>query len=84
MRNLHILTIAAMTAISATAQTLKYPSAPKTDVVDEYFGIRVSDPYRQLENDTSEITENWVKAENAVTQDFLSKIPFRKDIKNRL
>lgn len=84
MRNLHILTIAAMTAISATAQTMKYPSAPKTDVVDEYFGIRVSDPYRQLENDTSEITENWVKAENAVTQDFLSKIPFRKDIKNRL
>lgn len=84
MRNLHILTIAAMTAISATAQTLNYPSAPKTDVVDEYFGIRVSDPYRQLENDTSEITENWVKAENAVTQDFLSKIPFRKDINNRL
>lgn len=84
MRNFHILIIAATTAISATAQTLNYPSAPKSNVVDEYFGIKVSDPYRQLENDTSEITENWVKAENAVTQDYLSKIPFRKDIKNRL
>lgn len=84
MRNIHIFTIAAMTAISAKAQSLNYPIAPKADVVDEYFGIKVSDPYRQLENDTSEITENWVKAENAVTQSYLSKIPFRKDIKNRL
>lgn len=64
--------------------TINYPKAPTDDTVDEYFGIKVEDPYRPLENDTSAATLEWVKAENAVTQQYLSQIPFRDRFRNRL
>ena len=44
----------------------------------------VSDPYRWLENDTSEETRRWVTAQNEVTFKFLESIPFRDSIKKRL
>lgn len=69
-----------------TAQNeFKYPVAP-TDltVVDDYFGMKVADPYRPLENDTAAETLQWVMEENAVTNDYLSKIPFRDNIRRRL
>ena len=53
-------------------------------VVDDYFGTKVADPYRWLENDTSAETADWVKAQTEVTQDYLSHIPFRSAIKDRL
>ncbi len=55
-----------------------------TTVVDDYFGTKVADPYRWLENDTSAETAKWVKEQNEVTQDYLSHIPFRNAIKDRL
>ena len=61
-----------------------YPKAAKTDVVDTYFGTTVPDPYRWLENDTSEATAAWVAAENKVTDEYLSKIPFRSALLKRL
>lgn len=67
------------------AESLKYPVAPTdTTVIDEYFGVKVSDPYRPLENDTASETLEWVKAENTITEAYLSQIPFREDIRNRL
>jgi len=63
---------------------VKYPQTKKdTTVKDTYFGTIVPDPYRWLENDTSAETAAWVKAENAVTQGYLSQIPFRDAIKAR-
>jgi prolyl oligopeptidase len=61
-----------------------YPSTKKTAQVDEYFGTTVADPYRWLENDLAEDTKDWVKRQNQVTNDYLSKIPFRDNIKKRL
>ncbi|MEE4198842.1 MAG: prolyl oligopeptidase family serine peptidase [Bacteroidales bacterium] len=61
-----------------------YPETRKTDQADEYFGTRVEDPYRWLEDDRSEETEQWVKAQNKVTFDYLDQIPFRDKIKDRL
>ncbi len=62
-----------------------YPETRKdTTVVDDYFGTKVADPYRWLENDTSAETAKWVKEQNEVTQDYLSHIPFRNAIKDRL
>jgi len=52
--------------------------------MDEYFGTKVPDPYRWLENDTSEATAEWVKAQNEVTFDYLSQIPFRSTLRDRL
>jgi len=63
---------------------VKYPKTKKVDQVDTYFGVKVADPYRWLENDRSPDVEEWVKAENAVTNDYLSKIPFREKLKQRL
>ncbi len=63
---------------------LTYPETKKVDTVNTYFGTKVKDPYRWLEDDRSEETEAWVKAENEVTFDYLSKIPYRDTLKNRL
>ena len=66
-------------------QVAEYPEAFRDEtVVDNYFGTEVADPYRWLENDTSEETGAWVEAERAVTDDYLSHIPFRAAIKDRL
>ena len=63
---------------------VKYPETRKdTTVKDNYFGTIVPDPYRWLENDTSAETSAWVKAENEVTQNYLSQVPFRDAIKKR-
>ncbi|HMR18365.1 MAG TPA: prolyl oligopeptidase family serine peptidase [Sphingobacterium sp.] len=61
-----------------------YPQTEKIDHADTYFGVSVEDPYRWLEDDLSEKTKAWVTAENEVTQDYLSQIPFRDAIKSRL
>nr|WP_051931033.1 prolyl oligopeptidase family serine peptidase [Gillisia sp. Hel_I_29] len=63
---------------------LKYPQTKKVDTVTDYFGTKVKDPYRWLEDDRSEATENWVKAENEVTFNYLEKIPYRKNLNERL
>ena len=64
--------------------TLPYPVARMDSTVDDYFGTKVPDPYRWLEDDNSAETAAWVTAENEVTQNYLSQIPFRDKIRNRL
>ena len=63
----------------------EYPKAERDEtVVDDYFGTKVADPYRWLENDTSAATMAWVEAERALTNDYLSHIPLRAKLKERL
>ncbi len=64
--------------------SVNYPETTKKPVVDEYFGTKVTDNYRWLEDDRSTETEAWVKAENEVTFDYLDKIPYREQLKDRL
>lgn len=63
---------------------IDYPETKKVDVEDEYFGTAVKDPYRWLEDDNSAETAAWVKAQNKVTFEFLEKIPYREEIRERL
>ncbi len=63
---------------------LNYPITKKVDTVDTYFGTKVNDSYRWLEDDKSEETGEWVKAQNKVAFDYLATIPFRDKIKERL
>ena len=66
-----------ISCIAASAQ-LKYPETKKTGQEDDYFGTKVADPYRWLEDDKSSETKDWVTAENKVTFDYLDRIPYRK------
>lgn len=69
---------------SCDRSPVDYPETPKGEVVDNYFGVEVPDPYRWLEDDNSEEVANWVAAQNDITFSYLDKIPFRESIKNRL
>ena len=71
-------------ANSQNQNELKYPETKKVDTVTNYFGTNVKDPYRWLEDDRSEETEEWVKAQNKVTFNYLEQIPYRDQLKNRL
>ncbi len=82
-----ILSAMALTLIfmvSCQQQKFEYPATAKTDQVDDYFGTQVADPYRWLEDDNSEQTAEWVKAQNEVTFAYLNAIPFRDKIRERL
>lgn len=64
--------------------TYQYPETKKVAHTDEYFGTKVEDPYRWLEDDRAENTKDWVLREVAFTKDYLAKIPFREEIRNQL
>ena len=80
----------AVTSLSITlthpvkAEPLSYPDTKKGDVVDTYFGAKVADPYRWLEDDRSEATEKWVSKQNRFTYSYVDKLSQRAKIKSRL
>ena len=78
------LSSCATTPTIETGTALNYPETKKTSTVDTYFGESVADPYRWLEDDRAEDTKQWVKSQVAFTNDYLSKIPFRDQIKGQL
>ena len=84
MKRLIFMMMATLATTAVTAQGLQYPKAAKDGIVDEYFGTKVADPYRWLENDTSAQTAAWVEAENKVTNAYLAKIPFRGKLLKRM
>jgi len=79
------LVILLISCNTAAPTTVKYADTfQDTLVVDNYHGTEISDPYRWLEDDNSDETVDWVKRQNAVTFDYLDKIPFRDAFKKRL
>jgi len=68
----------------ASAVRTSYPDTRKTEQVDDYFGTKVADPYRWLEDDNSPETAAWVAAQNKVTFAFLEQIPARERLRKRL
>ena len=70
---------------AAGAQKLQYPASKRVEQTDTYFGVKVADPYRWLEDDAStpEVAR-WVEAQNKVTFAYLDKIPYRAQLKERL
>tara|TARA_R110001632_G_scaffold34766_3_gene88172 strand:+ start:21442 stop:23601 length:2160 start_codon:yes stop_codon:yes gene_type:complete len=91
MKKLIIPILCAATMLTACKEesnkrdiTVNYPETAKKPVVDTFFETEVVDNYRWLEDDKSKETEDWVKTENEVTFDYLSKIPYRDQLKDRL
>ncbi len=63
---------------------IKYPETKKVNQTDDYFGVKIEDPYRWLENTDSPDVKAWVEEQNKVTFSYLEQIPFRNKIKERL
>jgi len=84
IKNALLVILVAFLAMSCTKTKIQYPETKKVDQVDDYFGVKVEDPYRWLEDDKSKETEEWVTEQNKVTFDYLAKIPFRSEIRNRI
>lgn len=86
-QSLPVVTLA-QSATSGAAQNMikpiTYPAARKSEQVDDYHGVKVADPFRWLEDLDSEETRSWVEAENKLTFGFLSEIPARSKIKDRM
>ncbi len=70
--------------MSYSDKTLSYPNTRKSEIVDDYHGIQIADPYRWLEDPDAEETKAWVEAQNTVTFAYLNEIPQRDRLKNRL
>ena len=66
------------------AEPLLYPVTARVEVSDDYFGTRVADPYRWLENLDSAAVRDWVAAQNALAQPRLQELPQREWVKARL
>ena len=71
-------------AAADKAQQLAYPKAHTVDQVDDYFGTKVADPYRWMENVDSAEVKTWVDEENALTQAYLAQVPVRGAMHSRL
>ena len=73
--------------VGKTVKNMKhidYPETAREGVVDNYHGVEIADPYRWLEDDMSERTAEWVKAQNEVTFGYLNSLPQREAIRERL
>lgn len=86
MNKVFLLTCAVIlfTMSNCSKNHLKYPVARKSDTFDVYFGQKIQDPYRWLENPNSKETKKWIAEEKKLTFDYLNEIPFREHIKKRL
>ena len=64
--------------------SLSYPSARRADVIDNYFGTRVADPYRWMEDLNSPELKQWIDAENALAFGYLNALPQRDALRARI
>ncbi|HMF64148.1 MAG TPA: hypothetical protein VK608_08685, partial [Edaphobacter sp.] len=72
------------TLLSSEAATLSYPKARTVDQVDDYFGTKVTDPYRWMEDVDSPEVQEWIEQENRLTRGILDSVPGHKVIHRRL
>lgn len=78
-----LLVLIAASAVTATPE-MDYPPAPRGNVVDDYFGTAVHDPYRWLEDVDSHETREWVQAQTEIWENYIEDIPVHDSIMVRL
>ena len=81
MIRLLIIVVCTNLLTTGMAQSMNYPQTRKSDHVDTYHGTKIADPYRWLEDDNSDETKAWVKAQNIVTDKYLASLPQREPVK---
>src|SRR5690349_1129771 len=88
-RSIVVVAVAMLLASRARAQVqqsqrLAYPETKKIDQVDDFFGTKVADPYRWMEDLNATDVADWVKRENTVTEQYFSQLGMRAHFKNRI
>ena len=79
-----LILLLALLVTEVIAQPLPYPPTRKVDVVDNYHGTLVPDPYRWLEDTESPDTKAWIEAQNALTLPYLRSLPHREPLRRIL
>ena len=62
----------------------EYPDTPRGEVVEDYHGTRIADPYRWMEDLDAPAVADWVAAQNAVTTPYLAALPLQAHFRERL
>jgi prolyl oligopeptidase len=83
LKRFSLVVVVCFLASCATTRGFEYPPARKADVVDDYHGTKVPDPYRWLEDAKSKETVAWVEAQNRLTFAHIHT-PQREKIKARV
>ena len=79
-----VVLISGLSGCNPESEKLQYPVAEVQNITDNYFGTNVADPYRWMEDDTTQVVADWVEAQNNVSQNYLKRIPYREALKQRL
>lgn len=81
-----VFLLASLSGLLSAADTdhFTYPQAPMGNQVDDYFGTKIADPFRDLENPDSAKARKWIEAENKLTFEYVGRIPERKRINEKL
>jgi prolyl oligopeptidase len=61
-----------------------YPVTPEKAVVDDYFGTKITDHYRWLEDLKNPEVEKWFKSQSDFSHSVINKIPHREDLYKRM
>jgi prolyl oligopeptidase len=78
------LSLAACSDKPVEKAPVSYPQSARGDVVDDYFGTKVADPYRWMEALDSKEVGDWVAAQNKVTFAYLETLPLRERFRERI
>lgn len=84
MKKILSVSMLALFMACSSRPDFNYPVFPKSDVVDDYHGTVVADPWRWLEDPNSDQTNEWIQAQNAITMPYLESLPGRERLKERL
>src|SRR3990167_6832317 len=84
LRLCFVVVLLPLTCMGGDNAKLAYPPARVAEQVDVYHGVPVSDPYRWLEDSDSAETQEWIQAERGLTEQYLSQVPEREQIRGRL
>lgn len=79
-----VIVILITAAYNMSAQELAQPAAPAQEVIDDYFGQKITDPYRWMETPKSEDLSQWMKAQNDYTRAVLDRSPLRGSFLKRI
>src|SRR5438270_824309 len=77
------LTLTLLFSVTVFGQ-VKLPKTPVREVTEDYFGTKVTDPYRWLENTSDPEVVSWMKSQNDYTREQLGKIPGRDKLLDRI